>query len=903
MATGQSALCGGCAGTVAEAPREPFNRPGLPTVAYRIGDYASFNRTQLALLSSSSLGKLSELRTRELDDFSLALIDSWSVVGDILSFYSERLLNEAFLGTAADPLSLREMARLIGFRPQPGVAAGAVLAFTASETPGSPDRVAVPLGSKVQSTPGQDEVAVTFETSAAIEARPAWNAIRPRQSQPHPLPAGVTSLHFAGLQTGLKPGDAVFFTAQDGALVFGLVRKTTPKPGDKAADPAAQDTTEVEIERIGGAPSPAPATLPPVLLDAVVLTPAAQLVWNQTLAAKDIEPLLAEHGLAEQDVFGPYQALPLPTRYVWVFRRRAAVFGHNAPALDTLPQSLIGQTPAYSVDGGVVTATGLVNGPFFGFNPLTQWAEGNLTVLAGVGRDVYLDTTYEAAGAGSFVVLRNGAQWSLSQVDASTDLSLNRFTISAKSTRLTLSSSSGFASFPIRSTSVYVESERLALARTPIPASVTDGNAQALELDGWYPGLEVGQSVIVSGAAIGGGRELAAEAATLLEVEHRFVPGAGTRIKLTPSLTGSYARKSARISANVVPATHGESVFEVLGSGDSSVAFQTFKARQAPQTYITAAVPGGAMSTLQVRVNDVLWTEVPNFLGRAPDERVYVTRSDAEGRTVVTFGDGRTGARPPTGADNVRARYRKGLGLAGRVRAHQLNQLMSRPLGLAGADNPLPASGGADPQPGDSVRANAPLTVRTLDRAVSLLDYEDFARAYAGVAKALAVPMWDGTEQTVFITVAGEAGAPIPDPSAIRTALVGSIASAGDPYVRFDLATHVPAYFRFAGAVKVDLAFLPDLVLAAVEAALRDVFSFARRAFAQPVAMSEVIAAIHGVPGVVAANVTSLYRGNVPARRALIGADQPRRLANGRLRAAELLTLDPGPLDALVTMP
>ena len=44
-------------------------------------------------------------------------------------------------------------------------------------------------------------------------------------------------------------------------------------------------------------------------------------------------------------------------------------------------------------------------------------------------------------------------------------------------------------------------------------------------------------------------------------------------------------------------------------------------------------------------------------------------------------------------------------------------------------------------------RQNAPFTVLTLERVVSLQDYEDFARAYPGIAKALATWTWDGRKR------------------------------------------------------------------------------------------------------------------------------------------------------------
>jgi predicted phage baseplate assembly protein len=117
---------------------------------------------------------------------------------------------------------------------------------------------------------------------------------------------------------------------------------------------------------------------------------------------------------------------------------------------------------------------------------------------------------------------------------------------------------------------------------------------------------------------------------------------------------------------------------------------------------------------------------------------VYVTRTHETGQTTIQFGDGVLGARLPTGQDNIRATYRKGLGLAGMVNAEQLSLLLTRPLGVRTVTNPHAASGAADPESMQEIRRNTPLAVLTLERVVSLQDYEDFARTFAGIAKAMA---------------------------------------------------------------------------------------------------------------------------------------------------------------------
>jgi hypothetical protein len=84
---------------------------------------------------------------------------------------------------------------------------------------------------------------------------------------------------------------------------------------------------------------------------------------------------------------------------------------------------------------------------------------------------------------------------------------------------------------------------------------------------------------------------------------------------------------------------------------------------------------------------------------------------------------------------------------------------------------------------------------------------------------------------------------------------------------------------------------------------LRKQFSFDVRAFGQPVFSSEVIAAVQAVPGVVAVDLSKLYRADAAATlETRLLAALPEMLADGSMVAAELLTLDPAPLDELGVM-
>jgi len=147
-------LCGCCEGTSAQTPQPITNRPALPAIAYRVGTHAAFQASMLAALSAPANAALRPLRTRSDGDFTIALLDAWAMSADILSFYNERIANEAYLRTAVEQRSVFELARLVGYRPSPGVAASSFIAFTLNDAPGSPDNVLIAAGTRVQSVPG-----------------------------------------------------------------------------------------------------------------------------------------------------------------------------------------------------------------------------------------------------------------------------------------------------------------------------------------------------------------------------------------------------------------------------------------------------------------------------------------------------------------------------------------------------------------------------------------------------------------------------------------------------------------------------------------------------------------------------------------------------------------------------
>ena len=269
-----------------------------------------------------------------------------------------------------------------------------------------------------------------------------------------------------------------------------------------------------------------------------------------------------------------------------------------------------------------------------------------------------------------------------------------------------------------------------------------------------------------------------------------------TTLTFDAPLAHAYVPSTVRVNGNTVLATHGESKSEVLGGGNASSRFQTFTLKQPPLTYTSAPTPTGGKSSLQVRVDDVLWDEAEMLFGLRSDDRRYIVRIDDDGTTRVLFN-----APLPSGTENVRASYRSGIGLAGRVKADQLTLLSSRPLGVRGVTNPLPAAGGEDREDAESLRRGASLPSLTLGRLVSLRDYEDFARGFSGFAKAHATVASDGERLAIFVTVAPAGGGTILETSETFGNLRSAMAAFGDPHVAFRVQPWRPAFFQVAAHV------------------------------------------------------------------------------------------------------
>ncbi|WP_405689880.1 putative baseplate assembly protein [Streptomyces sp. NBC_00057] len=216
--------CGcGCAGTSAGghdervAPARPHNPPGRNALDYRVGAYGSFLSALLDRLASPAYPALDKLTVRTPDDPAIGLLDATAVLGDLLTFHSERIADEAYLRTANEHRSLVLLGRLVGHRPRPGVAANTHLAYTLDRDPRAETLpVVIPRGARSNSVPASaDEESQTFETSRDLTARWDWNQLALRRRRPSLItPQDLTrrsELFIEGTANSLQTGDQLLF--------------------------------------------------------------------------------------------------------------------------------------------------------------------------------------------------------------------------------------------------------------------------------------------------------------------------------------------------------------------------------------------------------------------------------------------------------------------------------------------------------------------------------------------------------------------------------------------------------------------------------------------------------------------------------------------------------------------
>ena len=805
--------CGCCTLAVSPTPALIFNRPGLSSVQYRIGTFASFREAMiegiaLATVDVGGVHKrpLAELTARTSADYGIAVLELWAYVADVLTFYQERTFNEALLRTAILRESVLGLCRLLDYHPSPGAAAATLFAFTLERG----KNLAAPVGLRVQSVPGANEKPQKFETVETQKTDAVLNSFRifPPPSPYAPLASGSTRVWVA---------DSVQFTTP-------LVKN------DQLAAFKDGGNAGVEEKRV-----------------------------------ESLETVDGRRKLEFSPAFLPGNAFVGGKLFRW--SRKLRLLGSQAP------------------DTYISSAPDATDPRILLFTQRSTPIQISLSA-----QELALEGIFDQLKTGQRLLFHAPERQQLVTITGVDQLSHSVGPLTATVTVLRINPAIGTSIADLRKVVLYELTE---------PEILFDTNE--------YPGAIGGNQIYLHPADAVGvepRRLLILDDASAnprsVTVTSGGSAGGYVVLTITPGISPALDQKTAFAYGNVVQATHGETIpSEPLGNGDAAATFQTFRLAKGPVTYVrTPGAPNGVSSTLEIRVDGVLWHEQPTLFGHSSRERIFTTSRDNKDMMTVRFGDGLTGSRLTSGRANVVAKYRQGLGQAGSVAAGSLRNPLDRPVGLKSVINPIRAQGGADPETLEKARTNAPNTVRTFGRIVSLRDFEDSAREFPGVARSRAIWAWDGEQAAVHLTAAGDDGVVLSNQ--LLADLVADLDKRRDPNRKLTIEKHRNVPVLMSAAILVNPDFVKELVQHAVAQALADHFAFANTDLGQPVHLSAIYTTIQNVDGVVAADVNKLQFKSA-ADRGSHGATSALQQKHLRIFANEIPMVETASVDITVT--
>lgn len=143
----------------------------VPQIDYTSRDYTSIREDLINLIPNFA----PEWTSRDPADFGMTFIELFSYMGDLLSFYVDRVANEGFIATASQRESILQLADILGYTPNSIMPARVTLTFSNS----SGSIVTIPAKTQVATTTVVDgfSTQIVFETDTALSVPAASGAV------------------------------------------------------------------------------------------------------------------------------------------------------------------------------------------------------------------------------------------------------------------------------------------------------------------------------------------------------------------------------------------------------------------------------------------------------------------------------------------------------------------------------------------------------------------------------------------------------------------------------------------------------------------------------------------------------------------------------------------------------
>lgn len=253
----------------------------------------------------------------------------------------------------------------------------------------------------------------------------------------------------------------------------------------------------------------------------------------------------------------------------------------------------------------------------------------------------------------------------------------------------------------------------------------------------------------------------------------------------------------------------------------------------------------GSLQVIQLAGLTPLWKKVDNFGHPASENLEFITKLFSDGLVYIILNPN---ASIPAGISNILGEYHRTKGLAGNAEVGTITTWRDGQPATGvtlTVTNPEPAYGGKNIQGIEEVRQAIPLSMRTLERAVTAKDYEDIAILQAGV-RAARISYDCGPYVKLYIV--GEGGG---NPSKslldnVRDKILNKSMVTVGLEVLPSGESHVMGKVKIVGNFRQKVS----LIKSQVDEVLNNLYNPRSSKMNQPVRISDVIAAIDNVPSV-----------------------------------------------------
>jgi len=939
-----------CAPPPAICPQAPS---APPPINYLAKDYGSFRTLILDRLNQllPVWGGASEA------DLGIALAEVIAYQGDYLSYQQDAIATEAYIETARSRVSLRRHARLVDYHVHDGCNARTWIQLTIAANPddaifldrtltrfytyapGMPSSLAVGAGNEEAALSSGVQVFQPMQDALLYQAHNqlffyTWGDTECC------LPQGALEATLKGSYRNLRPGDVLLFqeivgpqtgnsadadlrhrcavrltqVATQNANGRPLVDPLFDQTGNPISNPATQNPTPVtEIQWSQDDALPFPICISSTYLDSNGIQ---QTLTNVSVALGNV--VLADHGLSisgrnlgtvpapslflppdpAADRCQPTGLVPLPVRF------RPPI--PDSPITQAVPQPLAGipVTPSVVLLGGtgaasLTDANGFVCLTVQATNP-ASWPQQfgvvvkqNQTTPANFDLSVVYIPPNVGPGVPTPVTLENFTNLSFKATDPNyAAVQINSFSRLIRVPSNYVPPATAPSSFPTTPT-ILPNTGTVNLQSISSPP-VTYLTLQTTTPTGWPQAFGVLAGAVLNEPFNGNPQE-----GSVFNLAIVYYPPSGS---VGVTLPVTLEQFTALSLVNIASQFNSRLVTAEIFAGAPNLSVAAFDLMNFdPSDAVPEITLEGTFDGITTT-----WNPEQDLLGSAQSDRVFVVEIESDGTATLRFAtppdpgsaSDETNGMVPDSGTQFAANYRIGNGTAGNVGAESLIYLATADARIQSCTNPLPATGGTDPETNDQIRLRAPQAFlsqdpSTLQRSVTMADYEAAAETNSQVDQAVASLRWTGSWYSVFIAVEPTGGGNLTSTlqSSLKTSveryrLAGQDLKLESPqYVSLQIELQVcvdSGYFQ-SDVEKSLLQVLGNRILPNGQKGLFYPDNFT---FGQTVFLSPVYAAARSVPGVISVTATQFQPQGVNTNQYLtagqikLGSLQVARLDN-----------------------